>query len=473
MKLIPNGVDFATGLSVADPFDEADFSDRIAESMDPNAQRLRGISRATTTAGTSRGELERKPVDPGDPRAVGWTYLINGDDPDRKNLIRSIAPLAEHRDMIDPTQPLLYRAEETDWFEWLTEHYLGLPAAERPLYLLILGGPESVPFRLQSLLDVAGCVGRLAFDSIEDLERYVEKVIRLETSPQPEPTSTAVFFATDHGPADATYFSRQYMAEPLAELTQKQGTFETIRLFGSEATKRNLLEASTTSRPALVYTASHGIADPSGELDRQQRYNGAILCQDESAGQPLQERLLSADDVPTDEPFLEGAVFFQFACYGYGTPAESEFDHWRLGKPGLNAQEDFVAALPKRLLAHPHGPIGYIGHLDTAWLHAFDDPLQPHPIEPWHPRLSPFRSAVELLLGLQPCAYSMEDMNLRYDVMNAQLTNMWDQMRRSGGQRTPSIRTKLAASFIMRSDAQNYHVMGDPAARLRVRDPVR
>ncbi len=36
-------------------------------------------------------------------------------------------------------------------------------------------------------------------------------------------------------------------------------------------------------------------------------------------------------------------------------------------------EHDFVAALPKRLLAHPRGPIAYAGHRDTAWRHGFAD----------------------------------------------------------------------------------------------------
>ncbi|MGZ9190290.1 MAG: hypothetical protein ACXW39_09570, partial [Nitrospira sp.] len=35
--------------------------------------------------------------------------------------------------------------------------------------------------------------------------------------------------------------------------------------------------------------------------------------------------LLMPVPIPANEPFLEGAVFFQFACYGYGTPAQSDY----------------------------------------------------------------------------------------------------------------------------------------------------
>ena len=132
----------------------------------------------------------------------------------------------------------------------------------------------------------------------------------------------------------------------------------------------------------------------------QRRVNGAICCQATDG-----DWLSTPDNVPDDDtPFLEGAVFFQFACYGYGTPDKSDFMHW-LGQPALNAEADFVAALPKRLLAHPRGPIAYIGHVDTAWLHGFDDPDSPLILDAYHERLRPFITALNVLFTVQPPAW--------------------------------------------------------------------
>lgn len=115
--------------------------------------------------------------------------------------------------------------------------------------------------------------------------------------------------------------------------------------------------------------------------------------------------LFNAKDVSHDGPYLEGAVFFQFACFGYGTPVESGFSHWHPAIRKVNAKADFVAALPKKLLSHPRGPIAYVGHLDVALLHGFDDPDNPIPLEgPWHPRIAPFKKALDLLLGVNPMA---------------------------------------------------------------------
>ena len=45
-----------------------------------------------------------------------------------------------------------------------------------------------------------------------------------------------------------------------------------------------------------------------------------------------------------------------------------------LGLDKVNAPADFIASLPQKLIAHPRGPIIYIGHVDVALLHGFDDP---------------------------------------------------------------------------------------------------
>jgi hypothetical protein len=135
----------------------------------------------------------------------------------------------------------------------------------------------------------------------------------------------------------------------------------------------------------------------------------------------------------------------RFACYGYGTPAEGDFAHW-LGEPELNAEQDFVAALPVRLLAHPHGPVAYIGHVDTAFLHGFNDPDAPFLLERWHPRIDPFRRALESLLQTQPVGRALAAMGERYDVLNAVLTSVADRHRRADPP-TPGYEDRLASAL--------------------------
>jgi hypothetical protein len=241
------------------------------------------------------------------------------------------------------------------------------------------------------------------------------------------------------------------------------------RIVGDQATKPALAGSLSGKKPAFVYTASHGLGALDDSFDVQTRLNGAICCQ--SHGQPSMDDLYGAEDVPPDDqPFLEGAVFFQFACYGYGTPAMSEYAHW-LGQEGQetrNTDRDFVAALPKRLLAHPKGPIAFIGHLDTAWLHGFADPDAPETLDRWHNRIQPFVSAVRMLLEVQASGLAMQPMNERYSILNALLTNTYDRVQRGKMKWTDASRARLLDSWITRGDAQNYMVLGDPGACLRL-----
>jgi hypothetical protein len=415
-----------------------------------------------------RGEVEReRTVDLGDPRAAGWTFLVNAKDPQRGDLERALAPLAAHRGMSG--DPLVFDAESPeDWQDWMQERYIGLELDGRtpPHYVLIVGAPEQVPFHFQSLLDSAASVGRIQFDSVGAVEAYVEKLLRHERAPDPPTAREALFFATDGGPGDATHFSRQFMADPLAAHVTKSCRIPVHAASGDAATKERFLEDGRTRKPALVYTATHGMGAPKEPLDVQKQVNGGLCCQ-HAKGQPRYDWLLTATDIPAEEPFLEGGIVFQFACFGYGTPSESDFRHW-LGVGALNSPESFVAALPKQLLAHPRGPIAFIGHVDTAWLHGFKDPRNPYLVERWNARIAPYKKAVETLLQCQPVGFAMADMNRRFDYANADLTLAFDRMMRKKGEVTSAMRQRLANAFIFRTDAQNYLVFGDPAARARI-----
>jgi hypothetical protein len=452
--------------------DEALFTERLRAALDRNADELRDEAARTSQATVFRGEVEAEPtIDLRDPRAAGWTFLVGADDPNRDDIVDVLRPLAEQRGMANPQSPLIFEGGD-DWFEWLLVNYSSLDMNQVPHYVLIVGGPDQVPFHFQAFLDTAAAVGRLDL-SLNDLRAYVDKLIRLEKADDPVARQQAVFFAPDaglrqDGTYDATYFSRRYLAMPLIDRVMAQG-FDVHPMLGEEAEKAALMEALSGATPALVFTASHGLGAPDQPLDVQKHVNGAICCQRTGREGSTADWLFMGDDVPADEPFLEGSVFFQFACFGYGTPAESDFMHW-LGGVEMNGQADFVAALPKRLLANPRGPVAFIGHVDTAWLHGFDDPDSPHLIEPYDMRIAPFAQALNKLLRVEPVGRAMEDMNQRYTVTNAQLTGAWDRLQRGRIQATPEFWSRVASTFITRSDAQNYLVFGDPAARLRISD---
>ncbi len=443
----------------------------LTAGLERNAAALKRFARDTERGDAFRGEVTRRVQDAGDPREAGWTFAVSSTNPRRDDIIEIVKPLADLRGMENPAEPLVFDgASEDMWGEWLQERYYAreLEGRKVPQYVLFIGRPQELPFRLQSLMDSVANVGRLDFDQLEDLDRYVKKIIRLEGAAEPVVERDVILFGTDGGAQDPTYFSREYMVKPLADYVESELKFRTSRLMGDDATKAKLTAKLKSMKPAVVYTASHGLGLANQPLERQKALNGAICCQ--SSGALTLADLFSADDVPTGEAFLEGAVFFQFACFGYGTPAESDFSHWLTGMTDKCASEDFTAALPKRLLGLDRGPIAFVGHVDTAFLHGFTDPHEPHLIERWSNRMQPFVHAVEKLLTVQPSGLAMNGMNRKYSIANALLTTVYDRQRRGTLTWTPESSRRFVDNWIVRSDAQNYLVFGDPAARLRIPD---
>jgi len=471
MQILAMGLD-RKGKRLFPPLEESAMQQDLLKALKRNTPHVQRLARTSSRAAVFRGEQARRVVDRGDPKAAGWAFLVADKDPKKAAYIDALGALAKARGMGDPKVPLLFDGSGPDaWSDWMNDRYYALDLAGRksPGYVLIVGGPEQVPFGFQSMLDTVASVGRLDFDRIEDLVAYAAKILRLETARAPAVTREALFFATDAGTQDPTYFSRKYMAEPLAAYAKTSHNFKVTQIMGDEATKAALLAALRKTTAALVYTASHGLGATTESQEVQEKYNGAICCQ--TKGQLTLDDLLSADDVPATDAMCEGAVFFQFACYGYGTPAQSEYAHWlpeSWGKAQPNVPHDFVAALPKKLLANPRGPVAFIGHLDTAFLHGFADPNQPNTVDRWSTRIYPFKRAIDQLLGVQPSGLAMEGINERYAVCNAMLTNASDRMQRGTMTWTEDSLRTFVDTWITRGDAQNYLVLGDPAARLRI-----
>ncbi len=469
MKIAPLGINYSTRKLLAQPLDAKSLGQALIDTSSGVKDALGTLSSAGSRGGTLGEELKRKQIDLGDPRSAGWTILLSANDPQRNERINAIRKLAQHRGL-NLANALYYNGETLEeWDTWLEENYNTLTAGSKPYYILILGGPNEIPFYVQTLLATTAAVGRLDFETPEELKTYAEKIVRLETAEQPVVARESIFFAPNHGKLDPTYYSHHHLAKPLAERVEQEQGLGVTRLFAKDARKQDLSDALLKSKAAFVFTASHGLGAPEETLAKQKELNGALCCQDAPSEEDA-KWLYRASDVPDKEPFLEGAAFFQFACYGYGTPATSDFAHWdpQLAN-AFNAQADFVAALPKKLLAHPRGPILFIGHLDVALLQGFEDAENPGTAQdPWHARAEPFYRAVSDLLQVNPAGIAMGTLTQRSNDLNQRLTKTFDNLQRGKLKSNDELQEKLADLFLRRNDAQNYMIFGDPAARLRI-----
>jgi hypothetical protein len=238
-------------------------------------------------------------------------------------------------------------------------------------------------------------------------------------------------------------------------------------LLGEQATKSNLSAwLESPQPPAVLFTASHGIAFPNGH-QRQLPHQGALICQDWPGPQNWRGELTpnlyySADDLSSDANLLGSMAFF-FACYGAGTPHMDEFAHQIWGsdtEKKIIAPNDFVARLPQRMLSLPKGgALAVVGHVDRAWGVSFF----------WGkagPQLQVYEDCFKRLLAKHyPIGYAMEVFNERYAEISSDLSSKIDEIKHFF--KKPND-LEIAQMWTANNDARNYVILGDPAVRLNV-----
>jgi hypothetical protein len=327
-----------------------------------------------------------------------------------------------------------------------------------PYYLLIVGGPEKIPFEFQSQLDIQYAVGRVAFDSAPAYARYAQSVVAAETGSRTRPQRFTLFGVANPGDR-ATALSSQQLIAPLSELfASSEPAWEVQRIAPAQATKASLQRILHHQAPALLLSASHGLEFASGTAP-QRPCQGAILCQDwpgPGSCSPIpRDCYLAAEDIQ-DEAQLHGLIWFQFACYSAGTPALDSFT-WGAGR-AQRAPLPFVAALPQRLLAHPSGgALAVIGHIDRAWGYSFtgSSPLQ-------RVHTAAIESTLRRLLHGDRVGHATEYLNTRYAELACALSEELAAVRNL---RQPDERA-LAELWTATHDARGYALLGDPAVRL-------
>jgi hypothetical protein len=462
-----NGINGLTGEYLVPPLPPAELAERAGQTPE-DPERAQWLKQAWESISQPHFGLPFN-VDPDKVTQAGWAIVFSvEEDADVKS---KLAPLIEHRkqQIGDLVKVLDYLPGET-WPDWLARHHVGpgnIDPGKVPYYVLLVGHPSRIPFSFQYLLDVEYAVGRLDFDTADEYGLYADAIISYEQATAAPHRKTAAFFATRHPFDGATQLSSDQLVQPLAASFAPSGQFANAipgyqihTVLGEPATKASLTEllagAGPPGRPALLFSATHGMGGwPAGHPDQAARH-GALLCQDwPGFGQHSPEQYFAAADLTADAR-VHGMVAFFFACYGAGTPQLDPFDH-KPGTPAATiADEPFVAALPKRLLSHPEGgALAVIGHIERAFGYSFifGDTAQ----------LLPFQNAVGRILTGRPIGFAMKDLNEKFAALS---TNMSDILEQMGRGRVVSA-AQLARLWTERNDAQNYVVLGDPAATLK------
>lgn len=415
-----------------------------------------------------------------DPRKLdeaGWSVVFpaaakGSEQASRNAAIReALSPLLDHRRAQATRQKETYYREfeyrpKESKSKFLSRLGAGPGPADPdhvPYYMLLVGSPEEIPFRVQYQVDVQYAVGRIHFDELDDYETYAKAVVAAETGEVFRGLSAA-FFGVKNPRDGATRLSHDYLVGPLADhvaSAEVQGNWDVRRFMKEDATVSQLGDILGGTPPAFLFTGSHGVGFASGS-DKQLPYQGALLCQDWGGpkGDGLsRDHYFAAENISSGTD-LRGMIAFHFACYGAGTPSLDEFTAGRGKKE--KAPHPFLARLPCRLLTA--GALAAIGHVDRAWGTSF---MWLDGEGKGKPQQAVFRSAIKRLLEGAPIGYAMDDFNLRYAEMASDLTNALEEIDLYD-EDIPD--KELAKMWIAQNDARNYAVIGDPAVRL-ILDP--
>ncbi len=399
---------------------------------------------------------------------------------------------------------LLYHTGETS-SAWLQRHGVGHgvvdPRRGVPYYLLIVGQPGAtlkrvpphIPFVFQYELDLFWAVGRLCFTDAEgehilsEYRAYAEQVVAFEQQYDPDPPPIPpdpvrlpdppyrrhfVLFGTRHAHDPATERSATDLILPLAQGSDgippiaERFSFSQQLFLGDQAdaaaTHANLRVILTGQarggKPALLFTATHGIGLPADDPQLVAR-QGALLCQDwQRWGEIEPQHAFAAADLPPDTD-VRGLIVCCFACYGAGCPEADEFVFTLAQDGDAPAERPIIAPFPlisklsQQLLVR--GALAFIGHVDRAWTYSFRTPNAPAQVQS-------FEDLLARLMAGKRVGFAMDQFNQRQGAFAMLLSNEIESA--SFGKRVDP--TELGKLWAARNDARNYALLGDPAVRL-------
>jgi hypothetical protein len=230
-----------------------------------------------------------------------------------------------------------------------------------PRYLLIVGSPREIPWRLQYSLNRRHHVGRLDLPP-EGLANYVSALLTDWKDLEPEPARPvlwSVSFDSMTNKMDVT------LARQIKHGLEDDDELSLTAIEGDAATRQALVDALSKNRPALIVTSSHGKTGPLEDPEAMRRDLGVPVDADRTA---LDIDALLQAWAPS------GAVWYAFACCSAGsndgTNYEGLLDDGSYAAAVVTAVGRLgaaVAPLPTRLLGAPKPLRAFVGHVEPTF----------------------------------------------------------------------------------------------------------
>lgn len=425
------------------------------------------------TASSATEDITRDGVparDPRHPQRGKWAALVL--ESDRAQATQALAPLLTYRASQDqalvlPGHPpglLSIRrpaGQRADTWVSVIQSTLG-PGQPWPRYLLLVGGPDRIPFEVQFLLDGMDLyTGRLDVSDLagggfswQACATYAQRVAEQQAAfARAARTRQVLIYST--AADDPTKQAHQELAQPLQQhLRQTKAAVDAHFLFEREATRENLASAlQAEAAPSVVFTISHGIEQPPDPI-----LWGALsdcrLIQDEQS-------ILSASSVPVERSFADGAVWFSFACHSAGVLQRSHHRSFQRLDDVQNVATDQVSALPRLLLGMRQGPLAFVGHVDGVTTLAFAaDALQDG--------VGPYRDFIDWLTESQTDAGTLGRALSSLRECSGRTANTLVRRYLAARLRKPStpMADVLWREWLRYLDYQGFILLGDPAITL-------
>jgi hypothetical protein len=308
-------------------------------------------------------------VDPSNLAETGWAVVAPADS--SPDILPALEPLLElRREQAGNLFRILKYRPGDDAIAFLNRYGESFPTSvtEVPGYLLLVDDPTRITFDTQVLLGLGRCVGRLAFETIDEYANYARAAAKRETDANRGAGRVVLFSpgAANEPPLDGA--DTRALESLLTARNLAGRAVDTLA--GGSATKQRLAEA-IKSGPALdlLVTITQSLVFPPGHT-RQRTQQGGLLCAPtvaNTAGASLTDRVWSSSDIEDDDDY-RGLLSLHVGSFCAGTERVDSLAVQMFNEQLLLAPEPFVSALAQRQLGHARPSLAVIGQTDRLTL---------------------------------------------------------------------------------------------------------